>query len=560
MIYDVIIADEEKNIPNTTNSVNAILGVNVDNRYKTHNSIEGYDVDLDTYSDIYNVSTRIKENVENGKMELGVYDKLNEDMFLSLFKYQPKIVKESTMHKSTIINNKIMKKLVVTDEFKKLRGQCRLDEFNSMLGTEALGEVALDIISEWKKEISEQLEKTGANNPLDDLDDLISLEDKLDDLMTAKESAKELLDDLIANNQNGLNNGAISNVNNAINTLNNDIDDIIPQIDAYSKDLDDLIKQSEQSLNDVAEKMAQAISPINEMLTNVTDQLSSWGLDGGMNKIHIPHEAKRMAMEKIQSTPKLKKLTNLLGKMRSSAIKEQKTKSKDSGLTINSVTIGNNISRTLPSAKMKLCNDVTKKDFYRQYNQKELMEYKMGNSSTKNKGPIVCCIDTSGSMNGSREVWSKAVALSMLEIAHSQKRDFAAIMFSSRADDPIVISKNEINPNKIIAIGEEFSNGGTDFKSPGRKSLELIKTSKFKKADIVFITDGDCDIDRDFVKKFNQEKENRQFRVVSILINTRDNVSDKTLKLFSDDIKTLDKVSDLTKADSNILKELFSTM
>ena len=188
------------------------------------------------------------------------------------------------------------------------------------------------------------------------------------------------------------------------------------------------------------------------------------------------------------------------------------------------------------------------------------MEYKMGNSSTKNKGPIVCCIDTSGSMNGSREVWSKAVALSMLEIAHSQKRDFAAIMFSSRADDPIVISKNEINPNKIIAIGEEFSNGGTDFKSPLSKSLDLIKTSKFKKADIVFITDGDCDIDRDFVKKFNQEKENRQFRVVSILINTRDNVSDKTLKLFSDDIKTLDKVSDLTKADSNILKELFSTM
>jgi uncharacterized protein with von Willebrand factor type A (vWA) domain len=68
-------------------------------------------------------------------------------------------------------------------------------------------------------------------------------------------------------------------------------------------------------------------------------------------------------------------------------------------------------------------------------------------------------------MEGDREIWSKAFTMGVLEIAQIQKRDFAFIAYDSRAEDPIIIKKGEISPDKVITICEEFLDGG------GPKSL-----------------------------------------------------------------------------------------
>ena len=105
------------------------------------------------------------------------------------------------------------------------------------------------------------------------------------------------------------------------------------------------------------------------------------------------------------------------------------------------------------------------------------MEYKLNSNNEKCKGPIVCCIDTSGSMSGNREMWSKAVAIAMLEIAHNQKRDFAGILFSNKVsfNSPIIIPKDNIEPNKVLELAESFSGGGTDFEEPLREVTNSYK-------------------------------------------------------------------------------------
>ena len=41
-----------------------------------------------------------------------------------------------------------------------------------------------------------------------------------------------------------------------------------------------------------------------------------------------------------------------------------------------------------------------------------------------------------------------------------KKLDFVCIIYSNHADDPSVIKKDEIAPQKIISCAENFHNGG----------------------------------------------------------------------------------------------------
>ncbi len=74
------------------------------------------------------------------------------------------------------------------------------------------------------------------------------------------------------------------------------------------------------------------------------------------------------------------------------------------------------------------------------------MSYKYKNSRMRSKGPIICCIDTSASMAGERETWSKAVALTLLELAYQQKRRFVAVLYSNKVYHIIEFSKKRREP------------------------------------------------------------------------------------------------------------------
>lgn len=557
-IEDIVIQDEVGRNFNGTN-VTEILGLEDTSNSKNHQSIKHYEVDLDMYEDVYNSSSVMQETVQQGSNELGVYDKLNKDMFLSLFKYKPEIVKESSMYRSTLVNNRLMKEMVKTKEFKSLRQNCKMDVFNSALGCEVIGEQALDVVREWKEEIREELAQRGLADPLDKLDDLVNMETHLDDLLEQSKNAQQMLDDMINAGTNISNPTAFNNMQGVANQIGSEITALEQAMNTYNQQIDDIMENHDDLIKNLTVKMSKAFSFADEFISEVTDQLGAWGMDGGAGSI-IPYEDKKIALERIRGSKKLNDLTKLIGRFKDTAIADQKRKSKDGATAVKSIKTGNKIERVLPSEKIKMCNPTTKKDFMRRYSQKELMEYQLDSHKKKSQGPIICCIDTSGSMEGSREKWSKAIALAMLEIANIQKRDYAAILFDSSVHPPIVIEKGEVNPQKVLDIAEIFLDGGTNFEKPLAEAINLIKTSKFKKADIAFITDGDSHLSDSFLNTFNQVKDEKEFSVMSILINAGSRVSDKTLKKFSDKIITLDKLSDLTSANSDVAHEIFSTV
>ncbi len=52
-----------------------------------------------------------------------------------------------------------------------------------------------------------------------------------------------------------------------------------------------------------------------------------------------------------------------------------------------------------------------------------------------------------------------------------------------------------------IRAAETFLDGGTDFHTPLNEALRLIQEDGFENADIVFITDGECDLSENYIEE-----------------------------------------------------------
>jgi uncharacterized protein with von Willebrand factor type A (vWA) domain len=177
--------------------------------------------------------------------------------------------------------------------------------------------------------------------------------------------------------------------------------------------------------------------------------------------------------------------------------------------------------------------------------EKGLLMYDKEAHRTKGRGPMIVMTDTSGSMDGKAEEWSKALSLAMLEIAQKQKRAYAYIGFDHEVRDVYEIPFGALKPDMVFDIAEKFSGGGTDFEKPLRRGLEIMKNQKFKKGDILFITDGSANLSDSFLKEFKRIKEEKQFTVRTVLVNVGSYSSDGIVKSFSDDVIKLSSLSDL---------------
>jgi uncharacterized protein with von Willebrand factor type A (vWA) domain len=284
---------------------------------------------------------------------------------------------------------------------------------------------------------------------------------------------------------------------------------------------------------------ADALSNIKE----TSELIEAWGAEPGQLQ-SLPPELRLELAQRLSEKDKLKKLARMLGRFRRMAIHSQKTKITHGLDEVHDMETGNDLEKVLPSELVNLRHPVLKQQFRRKFTEAQLLQYQLRGKEKAGKGPIICCVDSSGSMEGAPELWSKAVSLALLEIAQMQKRAFCVIFFGAE-DDPleiIEVMKGEQNPiNKVIRIAEYFLDGGTDFETPLNAALEQLEKSEFKKADIVFVTDGSCGVSDVWLQDFLTRKSQKEARIHSVLVDMR--CSNDTVDSFSDQVSL---ISDLT--------------
>ena len=532
-------------------TVQEIMGLS--NRKETlgysYNALEHYDVDIDIYNDIVDQSPVMQQTLEEGEELLPTFKYLHQDIFLSLYKYKARVLPEVDMHISTRMNRGIISNLINTPEYISLRQTCRMDQFNAALGTEIIGREAIDILREAIEKLKDLEQKKDA------MDRLMEEEEKIDELIEDIGDIDELIEDA----KRAGNGSLAAQLEQERQAKEQSVATLKAMANKIAEDCDELIEDDEL-VSEVSTTMGSTLTETGKQVQEVSELCEAWGLGTG-ESCQVAFQNKKDAIERIRRSSKLHKLTDLVGKFKESAIVEQKKKAKHGAVEIKGVTTGDKIQDTLPSDRMNLCNDITKGDFYRRMSEHGLLQYSKESNKQKNKGPIIVCVDTSGSMQGDEEIWSKALTVGILEVAQMQKRDFACIIYSSHADKPIVIKKDEIAPQKIIDCAERFHNGGTSFEAPLNEALELIKDSTFKNADIVFITDGDCYVSDNFSRKFKQIKEDKDFRTLGVLVNMGcGHVSDSSLKEFCDNITLVSDIADLNDGNSEVNKSIFGSL
>lgn len=503
-----------------------VLGIKDVNTESTQ-VIDSFSFDKEIYQDIFKSSPAIKSTVAQGDAILKTYPDFAQDLFMSLYKHKPNLLDNDEVKDTHQFNHQLMDEMMQMDEFKKLRNMTRLDMINSALGMESLGQEAVNILKVYEEQFKQQ---NNGQSPFD---------------QTNQQVAGDI----------GQGNGSDVPGQGSGDKLK-----AKGQGKLTPEQAEMLANQSAQNnadpMQQLKDNMQQAAKNALDNVGEVSEFLSAWGMDGGDPNNRITFEDKKRALQRLRKSPKLKALTELIGRMKKLAINEQKQKAPEGAESIKSVKTGNDINAILPSERALLAssNKVLKRGFYRKFFDKELLQYDMDVYESMGKGPMIVCMDVSSSMNGEEDRWSKAVGLALLEICQKQKRNYACMHYNTDVARIWEIPYGQLRPDDVFDIAEKFDGGGTNFERPLAKCIDIMENAKFKKGDIVFITDGESSVREEFLKRFKEAQKEKEFKVHSILINMGGGGSIATLERFSDRVL---KVSSLVDGASATAKDIF---
>jgi len=159
------------------------------------------------------------------------------------------------------------------------------------------------------------------------------------------------------------------------------------------------------------------------------------------------------------------------------------------------IAYGDNLARVLPSELALFGDDETELDFLARYAAGELLVFSTVGEENAGRGPIVIVLDGSGSMQGVPNIWARAISMCVLNIARTEKRDFACIEFSSGGQIAqwVYPARKALEASAIVDQCSHFFGGGTTPINGVTAAAKLMHdAAPFKKADIVMVGDGNA--------------------------------------------------------------------
>ena len=139
--------------------------------------------------------------------------------------------------------------------------------------------------------------------------------------------------------------------------------------------------------------------------------------------------------------------------------------------------------------------------------------------SSLGAGPVIVCLDTSGSMQGEPEQIAKALVLEALRIAWQEQRTCFVYSFGG----PDEILEHELNLTqggivKLLDFLQMSFHGGTDVTKPLLQALEKQASENWQQADILLITDGRFPAKIELFSKIKNMKQQQQLRIHGLIL------------------------------------------
>ncbi|URD53729.1 hypothetical protein [Chroococcidiopsis sp. CCNUC1] len=180
----------------------------------------------------------------------------------------------------------------------------------------------------------------------------------------------------------------------------------------------------------VRQMLRVALSAAIEKLSEASAWLEMLGLSWGNEiggELHVSPAEKMALAQKIAGHAKLKQIAVVAGRLQLIAERKRRSQALDAFGEITTVELGDNLSRLLPTELQKLSTSDLFPLFALSYYDRSLLQYKTRGKEKQCKGPLVVCLDSSGSMDGLPDIWAKAVTAVLGQIALRRGRHLRVI-------------------------------------------------------------------------------------------------------------------------------------
>lgn len=453
--------------------------------------------------------------------KLKSFPALSQDVFQSFYSLMPRRNDEESLSVAARkFNVPILEHITQSEEYPTLKEVC---EGRELPAYEAATEFVARASGELDDLLSQLSGKPGAMSTLEKLEQ-------------AEEKAEEELSGLLEQlERSGQDNPTLTE---AVIKAANEVQSKHRQVEAVGKLVDASRMQNKASVNSIVQK---AVAAAAEKAEEVQSIIGAWSDDPADLKRTPANEA---ILARVRQSNTLRDISKYLGRFR-----EIFAQCKRNGFAYGrgekySLELGNDLSCALTSELAMLATPQTQPLFLRKYQRRQIKQYRRREPIYKGAGDIICCLDESGSTSGELASWGKAVALALLEIAETGGRKFALVHFSGPGSfkTDVFLSGQYAMEDKLRAA-ETFLDGGTNFRTPLDEALRLIQEDGFENADIVFITDGECELSESYIEELQTAQVERHFTVTGVLLDRGDAGMDFSLKPFCQNIY---RTSDLT--------------
>ncbi|VAW98522.1 FIG01058472: hypothetical protein [hydrothermal vent metagenome] len=256
----------------------------------------------------------------------------------------------------------------------------------------------------------------------------------------------------------------------------------------------------------------------------------------------------------IRDHPQLKKVISILGQKQQTTsaykqsritsdnmlITEEKPVKTESPLSTQGVTRSGDIARMLPQEAAFLGHPKLHMLWHVRRAENALLSYQVEGvlsdhqpdiptpekshrysspSKAKKKGPIILCIDTSGSMHGEPEQLAKAICLEVIRQAASLGQPCLLFAFSGPGqllEQSLSFDRNGLK--SIIRFLQQTFHGGTDIREPFVRALEKITERHWRHADILLVSDGRFPVPEHLTKKLADAQKQEGLRIFGITV------------------------------------------
>ena len=268
--------------------------------------------------------------------------------------------------------------------------------------------------------------------------------------------------------------------------------------------------------------VGKAVTEARKEVDELRDAGAALGMGPGRPGGNDP-QAVAAIYRRVRNDPVLRRISELAGRFRRVAASRQRGKVAHGLDDVVGVEPGGDVGRLLPTELAKLAVPELELDALRRIAERGALCREHHAVEPVGKGPVLCVVDESGSMEGAKAHTAKALALALAWVARQQRRWAGLIAFSGGSGERLLaLPPGRWDESALCDWLSAFIGGGSDLDVPINELPRMYKEigAPAGLTDLVMITDAKCRIPPELKRRFLDWRQAAHVRAVALVVGS----------------------------------------